>query len=191
MTREYTEVCPHCDHEVTLRRDIEKEGYKAVCPYCGQRLMLCDACQHRGQDRSYTGDCDYCTETDSCRFNPKPVRMVNYLLSVSFPTKTDAEQHDHSVQLIDEIVEEIELTETLREALDNVGVKYAIFSGADIDPAVLPKDIIEAYGQQETVEAVHKLKEFSRSLTKVSELELKHAINICLQIVAKAMHAKE
>lgn len=190
MTREHTEVCPHCDQEVALQWDVMEQGYKAVCPYCGGRLMLCDACQHRGPDGNYTGDCDYCTETDSCRFNPKPTRMVNYLLSVSFPMKEGAEQYD-KVQLTNEIFEELRLEESLRAALDKTGVKYAIFSGADIDPAVLPKDIIEAFERQEAVEAVYKLKEFARGLTKVSELELKHAINICLQIVAKAMHTSE
>ena len=64
-----TEVCPHCESEVTLGWDVEERGYKAYCPVCGGRLMLCDECQHRGPDGEYTGDCDYNAETDSCRFN--------------------------------------------------------------------------------------------------------------------------
>lgn len=70
MKCEYTEICPHCENEITLLFDVKKEGYKATCPICGGRLMLCDACQHRGPDDKYIGDCDYCTATDSCRFNP-------------------------------------------------------------------------------------------------------------------------
>lgn len=61
------EVCPHCGMEVELRWDINKDGFKAFCPYCGKRLMLCDACNHRYGYCS--GDCDYCSATDTCRFN--------------------------------------------------------------------------------------------------------------------------
>lgn len=64
-----TELCPNCDTEVEMRWDVEMFGYKAYCPYCGQRLMLCDECQHPNDE--YEDNCDYCTETDSCRFNKK------------------------------------------------------------------------------------------------------------------------
>lgn len=64
------EICPHCESEVTLEWDVEARGYKAFCPVCGGRLMLCDECQHRGPGGECTGDCDYNAETDSCRFNP-------------------------------------------------------------------------------------------------------------------------
>lgn len=61
------EVCPHCDREVELRWNINDDGFKAFCPHCGKRLMLCDACKHRSGE--YHDDCDYCSETDTCRFN--------------------------------------------------------------------------------------------------------------------------
>lgn len=64
-----TEICPHCESEVTLEWDVEERGYKAFCPVCGGRLMLCDECQHRGPGGEHTGDCDYNSETDTCRFN--------------------------------------------------------------------------------------------------------------------------
>lgn len=64
-----TELCPNCETEVEMRWDVEMFGYKAYCPYCGQRLMLCDECQHPNGE--YEDNCDYCTETDSCRFNRK------------------------------------------------------------------------------------------------------------------------
>ena len=63
-----TEVCPNCDAEVELRWDVKKDGYKAFCPHCGARLMLCDECQHR-IGGGYAGDCDYDSNTDTCRFN--------------------------------------------------------------------------------------------------------------------------
>ena len=64
-----TEVCPNCEAEVEMVWDVEMYGYRAYCPYCGGRLMLCDECQHRSTDDRYCGDCDYDTESDSCRFN--------------------------------------------------------------------------------------------------------------------------
>lgn len=66
------EVCPHCDAVVEMQWNTETQGYQTVCPVCGKRLMLCDACQHR-TDGTYTDDCDYDSRTDSCRFNPKVV----------------------------------------------------------------------------------------------------------------------
>lgn len=65
--KEVTEVCPHCEAEVTLMWNTETDGYKAFCPHCGKRLMLCDACQQDGEQQ---GKCDYCSETDSCKHNP-------------------------------------------------------------------------------------------------------------------------
>lgn len=69
MSHIATEVCPNCETEVEMVWDVEMSGYKAFCPYCGKRLMLCDECQHPNGE--YTDDCDYHTATDSCRFNRK------------------------------------------------------------------------------------------------------------------------
>ena len=63
-TEEVTEWCPHCETEVTLQWDIARDGYKAFCPYCGNRLMLCAYCPRVEQ-------CDYDEETDSCYYNQK------------------------------------------------------------------------------------------------------------------------
>ena len=62
-----TEVCPNCDNEVSMVWDVEQNGYKATCPYCGGRLMLCDECQH--PNGAYSDDCDYDALTKSCRYN--------------------------------------------------------------------------------------------------------------------------
>ncbi|MEG1563819.1 MAG: hypothetical protein RR365_08845 [Bacteroides sp.] len=64
---EVTECCPHCGSEVTLMWDVESMGYKTFCPVCGNRLMLCDECQHSAKPRS----CDYSSESDTCRHNPR------------------------------------------------------------------------------------------------------------------------
>ena len=57
------EMCPHCEREVKIRWNIIDDGFKAYCPHCGKRLMLCDACQHRYGE--YCDDCDYCGRNDS------------------------------------------------------------------------------------------------------------------------------
>lgn len=59
-----TEFCPHCETEVSMHWDTDTQSFKAFCPSCGQRLMLCDECHQLG------GGCDYSSETDSCKFNP-------------------------------------------------------------------------------------------------------------------------
>ena len=41
---EITEVCPHCESEITMQWNVSESGYKAYCPVCGKRLMLCSAC---------------------------------------------------------------------------------------------------------------------------------------------------
>lgn len=63
------ELCPNCGTEVEMRWDVKTDGFKAFCPVCGNRLMLCDECMHRTGECCL--DCDYDSETDSCRFNPK------------------------------------------------------------------------------------------------------------------------
>lgn len=61
-----TEFCPHCETEIEMRWDTDTMGFKAFCPSCGQRLMLCDECRHAD-----CGPCDYDSATDACRFNKK------------------------------------------------------------------------------------------------------------------------
>ena len=70
-----TELCPHCEREVEMFWDTDANGFKAFCPYCGERLMLCDECLHSG-----TGNCDYSNNTDSCRHNPPIPAAVSHKL---------------------------------------------------------------------------------------------------------------
>lgn len=58
-----TELCPHCQNEVEMRWDTDHLGFKAFCPVCGNRLMLCDECRQAG------GVCDYNGKTDTCKYN--------------------------------------------------------------------------------------------------------------------------
>lgn len=68
QTMTVVEFCPNCETEVEMQWDVNIFGYKAYCPHCGGRLMLCDACLH--PDGEYNvGECDYCSRTDSCKYN--------------------------------------------------------------------------------------------------------------------------
>lgn len=60
-----TEVCPHCESEIEMRWDTDKMGFKAYCPVCGNRLMLCDECRHA----ETPGPCDYDSALDCCQHN--------------------------------------------------------------------------------------------------------------------------
>ena len=70
-TVEVTEYCSECGTEVTLKNwDIVRDGLAAYCPFCGERLMLCNHCPLRAQ-----GICDYSTRTDTCTFTGKKKQM--------------------------------------------------------------------------------------------------------------------
>lgn len=77
-TYEVTEVCPHCEREVTMTWDVLTDGFKAFCPFCGGRLMLCDECQHCEVDPVC---CDYDRETDSCQMNRGDEKKESALLA--------------------------------------------------------------------------------------------------------------
>lgn len=64
------EYCAECESEIEMCWNIKENGYRAFCPVCGSRLMLCDMCQHDEESDEYCGDCDYCSATDSCKHNP-------------------------------------------------------------------------------------------------------------------------
>lgn len=58
-TNEVTEVCSNCMSQNILQWNVADDGYKAYCPHCGDRLMLCDVCPIRSE-------CRYDSKTDSC-----------------------------------------------------------------------------------------------------------------------------
>lgn len=41
------EFCPNCLNEVEIVWNVDKYGYEAYCPKCGERLMLCSECERR------------------------------------------------------------------------------------------------------------------------------------------------
>lgn len=61
-----TEVCPHCENEIEMRWNTDTQGFKAFCPVCGRRLMLCDECLH---DENDSRSCDYNSHDNACRRN--------------------------------------------------------------------------------------------------------------------------
>lgn len=84
MTKDVTEWCPSCDREVEMKWDVEADGYKAYCPYCGEQLMLCDECRHPGGE--FCDKCNYDAETDTCKHSGW------YLTAQKRPTEDDAEK---------------------------------------------------------------------------------------------------
>ncbi len=66
-TYKVIEVCPHCMNEIEMTWDTDQRGFKAFCPVCGKRLMLCDECMHLEDGRG----CDYDSKNDCCRFSRK------------------------------------------------------------------------------------------------------------------------
>ena len=60
---EVTEVCPHCDNEITMIWNVAERGLKAFCPVCGNRLMLCSECPATTERGAA---CDYDSKTDTC-----------------------------------------------------------------------------------------------------------------------------
>ena len=52
------EWCVHCERQIVMLWDVQEDGLTAFCPYCGQKMMLCEQCQ---------GDCDYNYGTDICK----------------------------------------------------------------------------------------------------------------------------
>lgn len=59
-----TEPCPNCGEEIEMRWNTDELGYEAVCPVCGERLMLCDECLHSEDNPG--GKCDFSSDTDFC-----------------------------------------------------------------------------------------------------------------------------
>ncbi len=52
------EWCLHCERQVVMLWDVKEDGMVAYCPYCSQRMMLCEKC---------AGDCDYDYGKDICK----------------------------------------------------------------------------------------------------------------------------
>lgn len=79
--REITELCPHCEEEITLQWDVNTLGYIVFCPHCGSQLMLCDACKHPAVDEEPNRNCDWNCRTGLCyRCNSKSadIKEVQY-----------------------------------------------------------------------------------------------------------------
>lgn len=58
MRFEITECCACCENEVALQWNVNTDGFEIFCPYCGEKMMLCDECQH---SEGFTW-CDWCEE---------------------------------------------------------------------------------------------------------------------------------
>lgn len=93
------EFCSNCGTEVEMNWDVKVSGYKAYCPHCGARLMLCDACLH--PDGAYNvGKCDYCSLTDSCKHNDNHSQIHEFKYILDFVKGADLDDLCQYHQLI-------------------------------------------------------------------------------------------
>lgn len=69
MDREEIEYCPFCDSEISIKWDVEKDGYKITCPNCIKKIMLCSACLYRedNSEDDKTQICDWTMENGCFR----------------------------------------------------------------------------------------------------------------------------
>ena len=82
-----TEMCPHCESEVEMRWDTDTLGFKAFCPVCGERLMLCDECRHTEEP----SPCDYGVTGDGCWRNPPKSTLIDIPLTLEELREMDGE----------------------------------------------------------------------------------------------------
>lgn len=67
--KQFTEICPNCEKEITVNWDVKKDGYKIICPNCGKTLMLCSACL---DSDPHCLSCDWNKENGCYRSREKP-----------------------------------------------------------------------------------------------------------------------
>lgn len=117
MSDMIVEYCPNCEAEIEMRWNVEKFGYKAYCPACGNRLMICSEC--RDCESNVIG-CDYNSHTDTCHFNKG-----------EFSEKRRRELFDKMLDHLSELVKERDL----RDTLHGIGFTDAeiAFAGVEIE----------------------------------------------------------
>lgn len=112
-----TETCPHCENEIVMRWDTDKQGFKAFCPVCGKRLMLCDECMHKTGE--CINDCDYNSITDTCKFN-KPQEVGSREKKIWARIGMSLTVSDEEYNILKELAEEWKTY-----ADDNLDVSYS------------------------------------------------------------------
>lgn len=122
MKREEVEVCPHCDGEIVLQWNVEQDGYQIKCPYCGEKIMLCDACRH--SDDNLNMICDWSEEYGCFRKQPSLLQSIR--------TEIDAIYDREGGHSYEEVIEEIarthggEIIETTHDFLKKKGMSESL-----------------------------------------------------------------
>lgn len=132
MSCKVTEFCPHCESEITMTWDTETYGYKAYCPVCGKRLMLCSACHD-----DTNGSCNYNTMSDTCRFNRSDSSWLNPFIPEASEALIYIRQEDSLYNRMQQIAEE---AAELAQAV----LKYNRAMGFGCYTPISPKDAIDA-----------------------------------------------
>ena len=124
MRKHIVEYCANCETEVELLWDVKKDGYKAYCPYCRARLMLCDECQHRGKGGKLVDDCNYCRESDSCRFNPPLYDLESILKRTHCKSYAELVEILYSIAELTQKTDEIERVVRVLDEIDSEDGEY-------------------------------------------------------------------
>lgn len=109
------EVCPHCENEIEMRWDTSTMGFRAFCPVCGNRLMLCDERYSLGvyhllypSDGSDLEECPYCEGRERplyCRGYGKKEHEISpgvFLTSEELRQAYEKQEHIYDLQDIEE-----------------------------------------------------------------------------------------
>ncbi len=92
------EWCPHCENEIEMKYDVDKQGFQVHCPFCGEKVMLCDECFGKTE-----GKCGW-SEENGCHMKPKEISL-----------KRKAELFDEMLGYLTEVVgDKQELSNVLR-----------------------------------------------------------------------------
>ena len=137
---EVTEVCPHCESEITMQWDVYTYGYKAYCPHCGGRLMLCTACH---DDNG--GSCDYDSGTDTCRYNRVEIDPFNSSNSRCLEPFLEADEADMNViRLMEPMVNRYQMAAEEAAELAQAMLKYCRVCKHGSYTPTNPKDAMDA-----------------------------------------------
>lgn len=93
-TWEVNEWCQNCEEENSIQWNTKEMGYVTKCTHCGEKLMLCDECQHEYDKEKdvivWKDYCDWCADAGGvCYRDTTPVAISTY-------GKYDEENDDQS-----------------------------------------------------------------------------------------------
>lgn len=148
-----TEVCSNCESEIEMRWSVKDLGYKATCPVCGERLMLCDECLHAGDNEG--GRCDYDSKTDTCFRREKEVAEAGH--------ETPSISREAELKYLEAFAYQSDFGEELsRKQLRALWTAYCFHHNLDVDTAGYDNDLLGLWSHiNKAVDAVTEESDWS------------------------------